>query len=344
MAIARAKLVDLTVTRWYHCVSRCVRKAFLLGEGDNDRKDWLENRLEELAEIFAVAVGGFSVMDNHLHVLVRLDPEVAHGWSDLEVVQRWGRLFPPRDKSRQPMPVTEEWIQWRLGDAPWIATARQRLQNVGWFMKCLKEPLSRLANRQDKTRGTFFEGRFKSIAVVDEEALLKICVYIDLNPVAAKVAMTPETSDYTSIKQRVKHVEAQGKTAELAAAEGGSVAGSHASSGVEESLWLIPIEDRRGLDSVREGIMQGFPLGSYLKLVEYTGRLFRQGKTSISVELAGIFERLGVTAETWRDGMAKLCGERLLGRIIAASRIKLREIAKHLGVRHLVNLRGCPLR
>ncbi len=344
MAIARAKLVDLTVTRWYHCVSRCVRKASLLGEGDDNRKEWLESRLEELADIFAVAVGGFSVMDNHLHVLLRLDPEVAQAWSDLEVVQRWGRLFPPRDKFRQPMPVTEQWIQWRLGDAQWVATARQRLQSLSWFMKCLKEPLSRLANRQDKTRGTFFEGRFKSVAVVDDEALLRICVYIDLNPVAAKVAKTPETSDFTSIKQRVDHVEAQGKTAELAAAEGGSVAGSRASAGLEESLWLCPIEDRRGLDSLRVGMLQGFPLGSYVKLVEFTGRLFRQGKASISAELAGIFERLGMSDETWRDGMDKLRGERLLGRIFAASRVKLREIANHLGVRHLVNLRGCPLR
>ena len=271
-------------------------------------------------------------------------PKLRKDGTDLEVVQRWGRLFPPRDKSRQPIPVTDQWIQWRLGDPPWIATARQRLQNVGWFMKCLKEPLSRLANRQDKTRGTFFEGRFKSVAVVGEEALLKICVYIDLNPVAAKVAKTPETSDFTSIKQRVEHVEAQGKTAELAAAEGGSVAGSRASAGLEESLWLCPIEDRRGLDSGRAGMIQGFPLGSYLNLVEYTGRLFRQGKASISAELAGIFERLGFTAESWRDAMDKLRGERLLGRIFAASRIKLREIAQHLGVRHLVNLRGCPLR
>jgi hypothetical protein len=337
-------LVDLTVTRWYHCVSRCVRKAFLLCEGNHNRKEWLENRLEELAEIFAVAVGGFAVMDNHLHVLVRLDPEVAQGWPDREVVQRWGRLFPPRDKSRQPIPVTEEWIQWRLGDPQWIAMARQRLQNLGWFMKCLKEPLSRLANIQDKTRGTFFESRFKSVAVVDEEALLKICVYIDLNPVAAKLAKTPETSDFTSIKQRVEHVEAQGKTAELAAAEGGSVAGSRASAGLEETLWLSPIEDRRGLDSARAGMIQGFPLGSYVKLVEYTGRLFRQGKASISAELAGIFERLGLSAESWREAMTKLRGERLLGRIFAASRTKLREIAKHFGVRHLVNLTGCPLR
>ena len=63
MAIARAKLVDVSVARWYHCISRCVRKAFLLGEGDDDRGEWLENRLEELADIFAVAVGGFSMIN-----------------------------------------------------------------------------------------------------------------------------------------------------------------------------------------------------------------------------------------------------------------------------------------
>ena len=233
MAIARAQLVYTSLTRWYHCATRCVRKAFLLGEGENNRKQWLENRLEELADVFAVAVGGFSVMDNHLHVLVRLDPDVAQAWSDEEVVRRWGRLFPPRDKSRQPMPVTNDWVQGRLADAQWIATTRERLRSLSWFMKCLKEPLARMANRQDKTRGTFFEGRFRSVAVVDEEALLAISVYIDLNPVAAKVAETPETSDYTSIKQRVDHVESEGKTDQLQAANGVSVAGSEAAAGLE---------------------------------------------------------------------------------------------------------------
>ena len=43
MAIARAQLVDTSLTPWYHCVTRCVRKAFVLGEGDNNRKDWLTN-------------------------------------------------------------------------------------------------------------------------------------------------------------------------------------------------------------------------------------------------------------------------------------------------------------
>ena len=140
MTIARAHLIDPSVTRWYHCVTRCVRRAFLLGEGLNDRKQWIDERIEELAQIFSIAVGGFSVMDNHLHVLVRLDPEVAAAWSDEEVVRRWGRLFPPRDKKRQPLPVTNDWVQWRLKDAEWVSTTRQRLQSLSWFMKCLKTP------------------------------------------------------------------------------------------------------------------------------------------------------------------------------------------------------------
>ncbi|MGB0069584.1 MAG: hypothetical protein WBQ11_16300, partial [Isosphaeraceae bacterium] len=119
MTIARAHLVDPSVTRWYHCVTRCVRRAFLFGEGMHNRKSWIEHRLEELAEIFSVAVAGSAILDNHLHLLVRLDSEVARGWSDEDVVRRWGRLFPPRDKARQVAPVSEEWVQARLKDARW---------------------------------------------------------------------------------------------------------------------------------------------------------------------------------------------------------------------------------
>ena len=159
MTMARAHLVDPAVSRWYHCVTRCVRRALLLGEGPSDRKEWIENRLRELAGIFSVSVGGFSVLDNHLHVLVRLDPDVAQGWSDEEVVRRWGRLFPPRDKSRRPLEVSDDWVQGHLKNVRWLAQARQRLQSLSWFMKCLKEPLARLANREEQTRGAFLKGR-----------------------------------------------------------------------------------------------------------------------------------------------------------------------------------------
>ncbi|MGO9467364.1 MAG: transposase [Isosphaeraceae bacterium] len=343
MTIARAHLINPAVTRWYHCITRCVRRAFLLGEGASDRKLWIDNRLQELSGIFSIAVGGFSIMDNHLHVLVRIDPEVAAAWPDEEVVRRWGRLFPPRDKKRQPLPVSNDWVAWRLKDAAWVAKARDRLQSLSWFMKCLKEPLARLANFQDKTRGFFFEGRFKSVAILDEESLLATCAYIDLNPVAAGIAEVPETSQHTSVKERADHVKAQGRTQDLKAANAGSVAGSKASAGLEESHWLCPIEDRRRIDSTREGMLEGFSLGSYLLLVDYSGRLFREGKALISREVAEIFERIGTSAETWQARLEKLSQGRLLGRFLAASRQRLREVAGRLGLRRAVNLGSCTV-
>jgi hypothetical protein len=211
-------------------------------------------------------------------------------------------------------------------------------------MKCLKEPLSRLANRQDQMRGAFFEGRFKSVAILDEESLLAVCAYIDLNPVAAGIVKVPEASPHTSIKSRVEHVKAQNRTVDLQAAKRGSVAGSTASAGLEQSLWLCPIEDRRRLDSPREGMLEGFSLGNYLLLVDYTGRLFREGKAVISRELSGILDRLGSSAESWWSRIAKLSRGRLFGRFFAASRERLREVARGRGVHHLANLGGCPAR
>src|ERR1700722_21031195 len=99
--------------------------------------------------------------------------------------------------------------------------------------KCLKEPLARLANRQDKARGAFLEERFKSVAILDEEALLATCAYIDLNPVAAGIVDVPEASPHTSITERVEHVKAQGRTGDLEVAGKGSVAGSNAAKGLE---------------------------------------------------------------------------------------------------------------
>jgi hypothetical protein len=281
-------------------------------------------------------------MDNHLHVLVRLDPEVAGGWSDEDVVRQWGRLFPPRDKARQPLAMSEEWVQGHLLNAAWIARARQRLQSLSWFMKCLKEPLARLANRQDQPRGAFFEGRFKSIAVLDEAALLATCAYIDLNPVAAKIAEVPELSDHTSIKARVDHVKDQGRTEDLTPARDGSVAGSAAAAGLEEGHWLCPVEDRRRIDSGREGMIEGFSLGNYVLLVDYTARLYREGKATLSREVAEILDRLKSSADQWQARLEKLRQGTLFGRFFATSRQRLRAVAERLGLRRVPNLGGCP--
>ena len=132
MTIVRRELVDVSVTPWYHCITRCVRRALLLGEGLLDRKQWVEDRIEELAKIFAVDVGGFSVMDNHLHLLVRLDPEIATDWSDDEVVRRWGSLYRTRQRgSKRPKPavwrVPVRRGAWKTGSG----SARSRI-DAGW--------------------------------------------------------------------------------------------------------------------------------------------------------------------------------------------------------------------
>ena len=91
-------------------------------------------------------------------------------------------------------------------------------------------------------------------------------------------------------------------------------------------------------------MLKGLSPGSYLLLVDYKCRLFREGQAAISAELSGILERLGSSAESWWFRLEKLSKSRLLGRFFAASRERLREVARGLGVRHLANLGGCPAR
>ena len=220
---------------------------------------------------------------------------------------------------------------------------RQRLASLGWFMKSLKEPLARLANQEDQCKGTFWESRYKSIAVLDEEALLTTCAYIDLNPVAAGIAAAPETSKHTSVRQRVGHVRAKGRLSDLKAAARGSVAGSRAAKGIEQDLWLCPVEDRRGRGSDREGMLESFSLGSYLLLLDYTSRLCRAGKARVSRAVVSILDRLGTSAEVWGLRVQRLLSQdRLLGSYFSTDRQRLRELACKRGVHHLNNLGSCP--
>ncbi len=343
MTVARKTLVDVSLTRYYHCISRCVRGAFLCGEGFEHRKQWIEDRLEILATQFAVSVCGFAVMDNHLHVLLRLDPSVSKDWTDEEIVRRWLAVYPPRTLNFDDAACVRMWVANELKRPKQVAEYRRRLQDLGWFMKALKEPLSRMANKEDECKGAFWEGRFKSIAILDEEALLATCAYIDLNPVAAGIAATPETSPHTSVRQRVKHAQAKGKLAALKEAARGSVAGSRAAGKFEESHWLCPVQDARRQGSHREGMLESFSLGSYLLLVDYTGRLVRQGKARISSEVAGILERLGTSAEFWGDRLQKMLAKtRLFGNYFATARERLREVAQQRGLHHLDNAVPLP--
>lgn len=343
MTMARKVLVDTAVTRYYHCISRCVRRAFLCGEGFEHRKRWIEDRLELLTKNFAVSVCGYAAMDNHLHVLARLDPQEAERWSDEDVVRRWIAVYPPKTLRGEVIEIHQAWVDQQLKDAKRVAVMRERLASLGWFMKALKEPLARMANHEDDCKGTFWESRYKSIAILDEEALLVTCAYIDLNPVAAGIAAAPETSPHTSVRQRVQHARRQGKLDDLKAAARGSVAGSRAAGRLEDSHWLCPVEDLRRKGSLREGMLEGFSLGSYLLLVDYTSRLVRQGKARVSREIAGILDRLGASVDIWQRRIAKLFSKsRLLGNYLSADPARLREVAAQRGLHHIDNAMSLP--
>jgi REP element-mobilizing transposase RayT len=343
MTMARRLLVDVDVTRYYHCISRCVRRAFLCGEGFEHRKTWIEARLEILAKNFAVSVCGFAIMDNHLHVLCRLDPGSADDWTDEDVVRRWLAVYPPANLDTDNPKTLQTWIDDQCHDASRLATYRERLQNLGWFMKALKEPLARMANKEDDCKGTFWEARYKSMAILDEEALLATCAYIDLNPVAAGIAATPETSDHTSIKQRVDHIRSTGaiETLELSAATA-SVAGAWIEGDIEQSCWLCPMQDRRGASEGhsggREGMLAGFSLAGYLELVDWTARVYRTGKARLSAEVATIMQRLGTNADVWQARIVNLFNKpRWLGSFCTTRPERLKAVARRRGLHHVDN-------
>ncbi len=341
MTTARSELVDVDVTRWYHCISRCVRMAFLITEGTTDRKQWIEDRLQFLADHYAIAIGGYAVLDNHLHVVCRLDPEDAENWSAEKVIRRWMAVYPPRKLTLDDEKAVNKWVKQQAKDRARVAELRERLANLGWFMKSLKEPLARLANKEDGVRGAFWAQRYRSIGILDPEALLATSAYVDLNLLAAGVAQTPETSQHTSIKQRVNHVRKAGKLDCLKAARDGSIAGSKAAGNVEQDHWLVPIEDRRShtnatTHACREGMLESFSLGNYLLLVDYTARLYREGKARMDSAVKEVFDRLGESEACWSARMKKLLSSRdLRGSFFASKPESLQKLANRRGKRTL---------
>ena len=202
--------MSLEATPYYHCVSRCVRRAFLCGEdnvtGQNyaHRRGWIEDKLSELADVFALDVCAYAIMSNHYHVVLHIDNAQALNWSFDEVIHQWHKHFTGCVLSQRYLKGEN------LGQAELNVLAevveqwRQRLMDISWFMRCLNETIARQANSEDHCTGRFWEGRFKSQALLDEAALAACMAYVDLNPIRASMATSPETSDHTSIQQRIK--------------------------------------------------------------------------------------------------------------------------------------------
>jgi hypothetical protein len=158
-------------------------------------------------------------------------------------------------------------------------------------MKCLNESIAREANREDECTGHFWESRFKSQALLSEQALLSCMTYVDLNPVRAAMADTPETSDYTSAQERLtttfnlsEAIQSQSEQCFLK----------------QFPLPLKPLLDFEGAarNEPQRGIL--FSLKDYLELVDYTGRIIHPTKRGyIPEHQPPILKRLGLSAEEW---------------------------------------------
>lgn len=207
MTYARQHLVSPDEPGTYHCVSRCVRRAFLCGfdaltgRSFEHRKAWVEARLLELADSFAVSIHAYAVMSNHLHVVVHIDPTAVHDWSAEEVARRWLGAYGSRSPDA---PALEQRVQALAEDEARLEIVRPRLGSLSWFMSALVQPVARRCNREDEVTGRFWEGRFHSQALLDERAVLACMAYVDLNPQRAGVADTLEGSAHTSAKRRIQ--------------------------------------------------------------------------------------------------------------------------------------------
>jgi len=259
MTIARSQQISLDHTPYYHCTTRCVRRAFLCGKDHysgksfEHRRQWLEDRLILLSKIFAVDLLAYAIMSNHYHVVVRIDPLKAGSWSDEEVIERWRQIYSVVDSD---IPASS------------IATWRTRLSDLSWYIRCINENLARRANREDRCSGRFWEGRFKSQALLDEAALLKCMAYVDLNPIRAKIAVTPESSDHTSIQSRID-------------GNGGHLLQFGSACHTEKPTIPISYKD-------------------YLLLVDWSGRALRPKKRgAIPPDQPPILQRLGLEPDHW---------------------------------------------
>ena len=285
--------VSLDATPYYHCVSRCVRRAFLCGHDPfsgrsyEHRRAQIERELLRLASIFFIDVAAFAVMSNHYHAVLHVDHGMAKQADAKDIVKRWHQLYKPKDISLRYLDGDSLQPHELVQIDALIDTWRARLFDISWFMRVLNETIARQANKEDDVTGHFWESRFKSQALLDEKAVLSAMAYVDLNPIRAAMATTPETSDYTSIRMRIEYWKDKADTTQQSSTEN------------LQPKSLLPFAGNLRQD-MPKGII--FNLVDYLELVDWTGRAIRDDKRgSIPSDALPILQRLEISPQHWLD-------------------------------------------
>ena len=181
-------------------------------------------------------------------------------------------------------------------------------------MRVLNEAIARQANSEDNCTGRFWEGRFKSQALLDEAALAACLAYVDLNPIRAGMAKTPETSEFTSIQQRI----------------------TNAQSAHQQHKGLMPFAGYP-----RQDMPKGLPfrLTDYLELVDWTGRIIREDKRgAIDENLPPILERLNIEAKHWLF-LTQHFESRFKG--LVGTAYQLKRVCERLGYQRVPGMKNC---
>ena len=336
MTKARQEQVSLEDTPYYHCVVRCVRRAFLCGDdyvtGKNydHRKKWMVDKLKQLSSIFAIDICAYAVMSNHYHVVLHVDIDKVESWTAKEVIERWQQLFAGNILINRYMTgdkMSEAELD-AVNDI--VAEWRKRLSNISWFMRCLNESIARQANKEDNCKGRFWEGRFKSQALLDETALLSCMVYVDLNPIRAKMSDTLQDSDFTSIQERIRvFAEKENKRKQRKTDDVNVLVAEFRHSKkeimkMEQPGTLMPLVGPLTNDRNDKGI--NFSPLDYFELIDWTGRAIREDKRGyIPPGIRPILQQLGVQEKNWVKSV-KFFGSRFY--CVAGALDKIKQVAK----------------
>jgi len=255
------------------------------GKDFDHRRGWIENRILELQTAFCIDVCAYAVMSNHYHVVLYVDQAQCEGLATAEVIERWqglfnGTLLTQRYALGEPLSQAElQAVEEK------VAVWRARLMDISWFIRCVNEWVAKEANAEDGCTGRFWEGRYKSQALLDEKALAACMAYVDLNPVRAAMAKVPEASEYTSVKQRSKQAKQSVKSM------------TNPNHIKHQPKDLMPF-----VGNPRMNMPKGLPfaLKDYLELVDWTGRQVRANKRgSISSAIPPLLERMGMEPDKW---------------------------------------------
>jgi len=287
MAIPRNRIFDRTKPVTCHCVSRCVRRISLLAP--EERRRALHDRLTQLVRFFAIDVLEWSLLTNHFHLVASTHPDLAAHWSDQEVATRWRTLSPDyvwrrRNRIDRSLPAQPEEIAAAVADPDLIARWRCNLADLSIFHKFLKQKIARAINLQDDVTGHCFEGRFKSIVALDEEAVIAHMVYVALNPVRASMTDSLEDYEFSSVADRVKELKTRIRNGEFAD-EAGAAIRKLRELELRPAISCDPGENIRKAKRLPDGrpnpwfggrvpsIVEGAMLTAYLTRVDTIGRI-----------------------------------------------------------------------